>query len=231
MGEPTAAMVFAAGFGTRMGTLTQTLPKPLIKVAGRALLDHALDVTQAAGLRAVVNSHYKSEMVAAHLRSRAEAELVIERPDILDTGGGLKAALPLLGSDPVITLNSDAVWAGPNPLDCLKSAWRPERMGALLLLVPLERTVGYTRAGNFSGDAQNRLTRDTSGMVYTGAQVLHTDGLADINKTSFSLNVLWDQMLQEQRLYGIEYPGFWADVGTPDGIRLAEKMLEQHSFV
>ncbi|RLJ41287.1 MurNAc alpha-1-phosphate uridylyltransferase [Litoreibacter meonggei] len=231
MGEPTAAMVFAAGFGTRMGALTQTRPKPLIEVAGRALLDHALEVAHAAGLRAMVNAHYKAEMVAAHLQKRPEVEVVIERPDILDTGGGLKAALPLLGGDPVFTLNSDAVWAGPNPLDCLRDAWRPEQMGALLLLVPLERTVGYTRAGNFAADAQHRLTRDAGGMVYTGAQVLHTGGLADIDEASFSLNALWDQMLPEHQLFGIEYPGFWADVGTPDGIGLAEKMLEQHGHV
>ncbi|EPX77404.1 nucleotidyltransferase family protein [Litoreibacter arenae] len=229
MDEPTSAMVFAAGFGTRMGALTKDRPKPLIEVAGRALLDHALEQTHAAGLRAVVNAHYKAEMVADHVGDRAE--VVVEQPDILDTGGGLKAALPRLGQGPVFTLNSDAVWAGPNPLECLRAVWRPERMGALLLLVPLERTVGYTRAGNFAAGAGGRLTRDAGGMVYTGAQVLHTDGLARVDSESFSLNILWDQMLAEGVLFGVEYPGYWADVGTPEGIGLAENMLERHTNV
>ncbi|WP_298259063.1 nucleotidyltransferase family protein [uncultured Litoreibacter sp.] len=231
MGDPTSAMVFAAGFGTRMGALTQSRPKPLIEVAGRALLDHALDVVRDAEVRAVVNAHYKSDMVAAHLNTRPNVELLVETPDILDTGGGLKAALPHLGSDPVFTLNSDAVWAGPNPLDCLRNAWQPERMGALLLLVPLARTVGYTRAGNFAVDNEGRLTRDTNGLVYTGAQILHTDGLAQITETQFSLNRLWDQMLPSKQVYGVEYSGYWADVGTPEGIKLAEDMIEKHPHV
>ncbi|WP_089946404.1 nucleotidyltransferase family protein [Litoreibacter albidus] len=231
MHKPSAAMIFAAGFGTRMGALTQDRPKPLIKVAGRALLDHALSATHAAGVRAVVNAHYKADMVAAHLRAHPNATLRVEQPEILDTGGGLKAALPELGAAPVFTLNSDAVWAGPNPLDCLQDAWRPDDMGALLLLVPLARTVGYTRSGNFAADAQGRLTRSPDGMVYTGAQVLHTDGLAEIDETCFSLNLLWDKMLDGQQIYGVEYPGYWADVGTPQGIALAEQMLERHADV
>lgn len=231
MAEPSAAMVFSAGFGTRMGELTKTRPKPLIEVAGRPLLDHALQLTRDAGLRTVVNAHYKAEMIEAHLKDRPDVALQVERPDILDTGGGLKAALPILGDDPVYTLNSDAVWAGPNPLDCLRTAWRPADMGALLLLVPLARTVGYSRAGNFAADTQGRLTRDAGGMVYTGAQVLHTGGLAGISQSSFSLNVLWDQMLPDGLVFGIEYPGHWADVGTPEGIALAAQMLDHHSNV
>ncbi|MEP3347128.1 MAG: nucleotidyltransferase family protein [Litoreibacter sp.] len=231
MTNPTAAMVFAAGFGTRMGTLTDDRPKPLIEVAGRPLLDHALAATRGVSARAIVNTHYKADMVEAHLAAHDDAQVLVERPDILETGGGLKAALPLLGTDPVFTLNSDAVWAGPNPLDCLQDTWDPTQMGALLLLVPLERTVGYTRAGNFAADASGRLTRDASGMVYTGAQILHTDGLVLIPEASFSLNVLWDQMMPEKRVFGVEYPGYWADVGTPEGIALAEAMLEQHGDV
>ena len=177
MNNPSHAMVFAAAFGTRMGHLTDDRPKPLIDVAGRPLLDHALAATEGAGVQAIVNAHYKSEMVEAHLKTHKNAELLVERPNILETGGGLKAALPRLGNEPVFTLNSDAVWSGPNPLQCLKDAWIPSQMGALLLLVPLERTVGYTRAGNFAADAQGRLSRNTEGMVYTGAQILHTDGL------------------------------------------------------
>ncbi|SFR34204.1 nucleotidyltransferase family protein [Litoreibacter janthinus] len=231
MGDPTAAMIFAAGFGTRMGALTKDRPKPLIEVAGRPLLDHALKLTRDANLRCVVNAHYKAEMVETHLTGWPDVSLQIERPEILDTGGGLKAALAELGTDPVFTLNSDAVWAGPNPLDCLRDAWRPYEMGALLLLVPIDRMIGYTRTGNFAADAQGRLTRDTSGMVYSGAQLLHTDGLAAIDEASFSLNLLWDQLLPEGQLFGVEYPGFLADVGTPDGIVLAERMLEQYPNV
>ena len=128
-------MLFAAGFGTRMGELTRSRPKPLIPVAGRALLDHALDLAAGAGLsRQVVNAHYLAEQVVAHLDGRG-IPVAVETPEILDTGGGLRAALPLLGPGPVFTLNTDAVWTGPNPLVTLAGAWDPARMDALLLLM------------------------------------------------------------------------------------------------
>lgn len=231
MGRPQSAMIFAAGFGTRMAPLTHDRPKPLIKVAGRPLLDHALDLVSGSGASAIVNAHYRADMVVTHLAKRPNTKVICETPDILDTGGGLKAALPLLGTEPVYTLNSDAIWAGPSPLQTLAANWDPEEMGALLLLVPIEQTVGYSRAGNFALDAQGRLSRSETGLVYTGAQILHTSGLAEIEHKVFSLNVLWDQLMAEGRLFGVPYSGRWADVGTPDGITLAEQMLDDHADV
>jgi len=143
-------MIFAAGFGTRMGALTRDRPKPLIEVAGRALIDHALDlVTAYAPPRTVVNLHYRAAQLAAHLDGRG-VRLSHETPDILDTGGGLRAALPLLGDGPVLTMNSDAVWQGPNPLSHLASLWDGARMGALLLCLPPDRALGHSGSGDFT---------------------------------------------------------------------------------
>ncbi len=220
---PDALMMFAAGFGTRMGALTRARPKPLIPVGGRALIDHALDLSRACGpLRRVVNTHYLSEQMAAHL---AGTDILIsdEQPDILDTGGGLRAALPLLGADPVFTLNTDAIWQGPNPLCLLAERWDSTRMDALLLCVPLERALGRKGGGDFRLD-DGRLRRGGD-LVYTGAQILRTDGLADIPQRAFSLNLCWTRMQEQGRLFGLTYPGRWCDVGHPDGIALAESLL------
>ncbi|SNR36566.1 nucleotidyltransferase family protein [Puniceibacterium sediminis] len=220
---PDAVMLFAAGFGTRMGALTQDRPKPLIPVGGHPLIDHALDIVDAHGtLRRVVNTHYMADQMAAHLSGR-NVMISPEQPEILDTGGGLRAALPLLGAEPVFTLNTDAIWSGPNPLDLLSAAWDPDRMDALLLCVPLPQALGRKGVGDFSLD-QGRLHRGGD-LVYTGAQVLRTDRLADIAETAFSLNLLWNQMQANGRLFGLTYPGKWCDVGHPDGITLAETLL------
>lgn len=220
---PDAVMLFAAGFGTRMGALTQDRPKPLIEVAGRALLDHALDLTKGIPTR-VVNAHYHADQVVAHLRG-TDIKVSVEQPDILDTGGGLRHALPLLGTAPVYTLNTDAIWKGPNPLDMLRAAWRPDQMDALLLCVPLERAIGRQGGGDFSLDAEGHLHRGGD-LVYTGAQILRTEGLADIPDPVFSLNRLWNAQAEKGRLYGLPYPGQWCDVGRPEGIALAERMLD-----
>ena len=218
---PDAVMLFAAGFGTRMGALTQDRPKPLIEVAGRPLLDHALDLTSHLPTR-VVNAHYRADQVAAHLHGTG-VTLSEEQPDILDTGGGLRHALPLLGTGPVFTLNTDAVWAGPNPLAHLAAHWRDD-MEALLLCVPLDRAVGRQGGGDFSLDAEGRLIRKGD-LVYTGAQILRTDRLAGMPAGAFSLNALWNEIARDGTLHGLTYPGHWCDVGHPAGITLAEDML------
>lgn len=223
---PDAALIFAAGFGTRMGALTQARPKPLIPVAGRALLDHALALTDAARMdRVVVNAHYKAAMIADHLRPRPEIALSIEEPEVLETGGGLRRALPLLGRDTVYTLNSDAVWTGPNPLMTLARVWDPARMDALLLLVPPENAVGHAGKGDFLIDTDGRLNRGPGG-VYTGVQIIRPTGIDQITEPAFSLNLLWTQFGANQRLFGVWHPGGWCDVGRPEGIALAEAMLE-----
>lgn len=224
--KPEAVMLFAAGFGTRMGALTRNRPKPLIEVGGRPLIDHALALAQdVSPARIVANLHYLPDRLAAHLRPRGVA-LSLETPDILDTGGGLRAALPLLGDGPVFTLNTDAIWDGPNPLTLLRAAWRPDRMDALLVCVPIGQTLGRPGSGDFSLASDDRLSRGPE-LVYGGAQILRTEALRDFAEPAFSLNRLWDRMQADGRLFGLTYPGRWCDVGHPDGITLAETLLER----
>lgn len=218
-------MVFAAGRGTRMGALTATRPKPLIDVAGKPLIDHALDRVTEAGLGpVVVNLHYLPDALAAHLAPRGVT--LSHEPQLLETGGGLRRALPLLGNGPVYTINADAVWTGPNPFVTLAAAWDPARMDALLLLVPLARATGRLGAGDFALGTDGRLERGGP-LVYVGAQILCTEDLAEVEESVFSLNVVWDRMAARGRLYGAVHPGGWADVGHPDGIAAAETMVTE----
>ncbi|MEO0371068.1 MAG: nucleotidyltransferase family protein [Pseudomonadota bacterium] len=222
--DPTAVMIFAAGFGTRMGDLTKDRPKPLIEVAGRPLIDHALSVVDGFGAdKVVINLHYKAELLRAHLAGK-DVAFSEERPDILETGGGLKAALPLLGGEVVFTMNSDAVWAGPNPLRHLLGFWDPDKMDALLLCVPRDHAIGHDGTGDFLLDPQGRMSRG-AGQVYSGVQIIKTDRVQDTAKAAFSLNEVWDVALAKGRLFGASYPGTWCDVGHPEGICLAEAML------
>ena len=147
-----------------------------------------------------------------------------EAPDILETGGGLRHALPLLGEEPVFTSNTDAIWKGPNPFDLLRNAWQPDKMDALLLCVPLKNAVGHSGSGDFLIDAEGRLSRG-SGVVYGGVQILRTERLQHVREQAFSLNLIWTEMAKDLRLFGLTYPGQWCDVGTPEGIALAEEML------
>lgn len=221
---PDAVMMFAAGFGTRMKLLTQDRPKPMIPVAGKPLVDHALELALAVGPRQIVaNLHYRPEILQDHLEARGVAT-VLETPDILETGGGLRNALPRLGDGPVYTMNTDAIWAGPNPLALLRAAWDPHDMDGLLMLVPREHAVGHSGSGDFIPDDGGKLRRGP-GHIYGGIQIVRTEGLHRIDEAKFSLNKLWDMMLEDGRLYGIPYAGQWCDVGQPEGIELAERML------
>jgi N-acetyl-alpha-D-muramate 1-phosphate uridylyltransferase len=221
---PKSVMMFAAGFGTRMKHLTQDQPKPMVKVAGRPLIDHALDLGSAiAPDRIVANLHYKPEPLLAHLKGR-NVQTIMEDPDILETGGGLRNALPLLGKGPVFTMNTDAIWAGPNPLAMLQNAWNPDIMDALLIGIPTAQAVGHSGTGDFVMDQDGRLTRGP-GVIYGGVQIIKTDLLETIPDRAFSLNLLWDKMLTMGRMYGVRYTGKWCDVGHPEGITLAENML------
>lgn len=222
--ELNAIMLFAAGFGTRMGALTADRPKPLIEVAGRSLLDHALDVATAIGpSRIVVNAHYKADQIAAHLIGR-DVHVANELPELLDTGGGLRATLPLLNAATIHTMNTDAVWRGPNPLRVLSAAWRPDVMDALLLCLPSAQAVGHAGSGDFLMAENGTLSRG-SGLVYSGAQIIKAHTLTDMPDGAFSLNRVWDKVLAAGRLHGCIYPGEWCDVGHPGGITLAEDML------
>ena len=221
-------MLFAAGFGTRMGALTASRPKPLIPVAGRALIDHALVLADQAGASPrVANLHFLGDQIARHLAGR-DVALSWERAAILETGGGLRAALPLLGDGPVMTLNTDAVWTGRNPLIQLADAWDDARMDALLLLLPAAQARGHTGTGDFVMDGAGRLTRAAGrpADVYLGAQILRTDGLSAIPDAVFSLNRIWDGMIANGRAHGLIHQGGWCDVGRPDGIAQAEALLD-----
>jgi len=223
---PFPLMIFAAGFGTRMGALTADRPKPLIPVAGRPLIDHALDMASGAGARRVVaNTHYKAEQLAAHLTPKGIA--ISHEPQILETGGGLKAALPLLGPGPVAVLNSDGIWTGANPLSQLAQAWDPARMETLLLLLPLQQTLAHGPKGDFRLDDHGRILRGQGGEdhVYIGACVLTPDRLAAIAEDVFSLNRLWNDMIAAGTAFGLVHQGRWCDVGHPAGIAEAERLL------
>lgn len=226
---PSKLMLFAAGKGTRMAPLTDNCPKPLLKVGRRTLLDRALDLAREAGVdQVVVNTHYLGEQIRDHLSGRelgGREIAVSDESDLLrETGGGLKHALPLLGPGPVLTINPDVVWSGANPLSELRAAWDPDRMDALLALVPLRLARGRVGAGDFALGSDGRIIRKGS-MVYGGAQIIRTERLAEIGEEVFSLNRLWDLMLAEGRVYGLAHQGEWCDVGRPDNIQLAEEML------
>ena len=219
---PTSAMIFAAGLGTRMGELTRETPKPMLPLAGRPMIDHAIDLARAAGIdRIVANTHYLHERIEPHLRS-LNVNVVREHPEILETGGGLKAALSLLGSDPVVTLNPDAAWTGSNPIETLLRAWRPE-MQALLLLIPLSTAETPRDAGDFSLE-QGEIRRKGD-FIYTGAQILRTDRLDRIQDHAFSLNRYWDLLSEGGPIHGVVHAGGWCDIGHPEGLAKAERML------
>lgn len=218
-------MIFAAGLGTRMRPLTDLTPKPLIEVAGKTLLDRALTLGRQAGAQPiVVNTHYLGAQVRAHLAGQ-DIAISDEAGALLDTGGGLRKALPLLGKGPVITMNPDVIWTGANPIRSLLDAW-DARMDALLMLVPLTRTHGRQGGGDFSLGPGNQLIRKGD-LVYGGAQIIRPDRLAEIGDQAFSLNRLWDLLIAQGRAFGTVHPdpGAWCDVGRPDCIPLAEGLL------
>jgi N-acetyl-alpha-D-muramate 1-phosphate uridylyltransferase len=223
---PFPLMVFAAGFGTRMGALTKDRPKPLIPVAGTPLIDHALALASEAAVgRIVVNTHYRAEQMAAHLTGRGIA--ISHEPEILETGGGLKAALPMLGEGAVAILNSDGIWTGANPLTQLAQAWDPDWMEALLLLLPLDRTLAHGPKGDFRLASDGRISRGQGGEdhVYIGAQILKPHRIAVTPDAVFSLNKTWTEMIAAGTAFGLVHDGLWCDVGKPEGIAEAERLL------
>ncbi|MGI3164174.1 nucleotidyltransferase family protein [Pseudooceanicola sp. 200-1SW] len=216
-------MLFAAGLGTRMRPLTDDRPKPLIPVAGRALVDHARAQAGDLRLKTVANAHYLADQVQAHFAG-TDVTVLSEAPQILDTGGGLRQALPVLGDGPVFTLNTDAVWKGPAALPLLARAWDPARMDALLLCVPRDQARGHLGQGDFLADDTGRATPGP-GAIYTGAQIVDPRLMDGIPGPAFSMWELWRRALARERLYLLSYPGLWCDVGRPDCLPLAEAML------
>lgn len=228
------AMVLAAGYGQRMRPLTLTRPKPLVEVAGKALIEHGFDRLRAAGIEtAVVNVHYLPEQIEAWARRQAAPRIVIsdERGEILDTGGGVARALPLLGAEPFFVINSDSFWVddGTPALDRLRAAWDDREMDCLLLLAPLERTVGYDGAGDFVRDDAGRLLRRAAAsgtpLAYIGGYLVSPRLFDGAPRGSFSMNLLWDRAIAAGRLFGVVHSGRWLHVGTPEAIGLAEAAL------
>ena len=233
---PATAMVMAAGLGKRMRPLTATRPKPLIEVAGKPLIDYVLDRLKAAGVRkAVVNVHYLPDAIEAHLKNRAKGlEFAIsdERAKLLETGGGITKALPLIDADPFIAVNADNLWVD-GPLDALKllaSGWDDARMDALLLLVPLAQANCHNGRGDFHMSATGVLTRrkprGVAPFVFTGIQLVSKRLFAgSLPEGPFSTNILWDRAIEAGRIFGAVHQGLWFDVGRPESIKVAEAML------
>jgi MurNAc alpha-1-phosphate uridylyltransferase len=231
---PRRAMVLAAGLGKRMRPITVTTPKPLVEVGGRALIDRALDSLEQAGVETVVvNVHYLADLVSVHVARRKSPKVIVsdERSRLLDTGGGVVKALPLLGPEPFYLLNSDSFWiegARPN-LAWLAGGWRDESMDALLLVAATVRTIGYQGRGDFRMDPAGRLVRrperEVVPFVYAGAAILHPRLLADAPAGPFSLNLLFNRAMEAGRLFGVRLDGLWFHVGTPDAIGEAEMTI------
>ena len=236
MAQIKTAMVLAAGLGTRMRPLTDRVPKPLITLGGRLLLDHVLDRLAAAGVeRAAVNVHHFADQIEAHLKTRAAPEIVIsdEREAILETGGGVLKALPLFGGDPFMVHNSNSVWTEGtrSNLRLVMDAWQPERMSALLLLARRDSSIGYEGRGDFSLDASGRLTRRRAGeeepYVFAGVSILKPELFDGVTERAFSLNKIFDRAIAEHGLYGVTLDGTWMHVGTPQALIEAESHLNE----
>ena len=233
---PETAMVMAAGLGKRMRPLTETRPKPLVAVAGKPLIDHVFDRLRAAGVgKVVVNVHYLADSLEAHLKAHmAGLDVTIsdERELLLETGGGMVRAGPLIGSDPFLVVNSDNFWIdGPtDTLRLLASHWREGEMDALLLLVPHARAGNHSGHGDFHMDAAGRLTRRKAKriapFVFTGIQMVAKRLLRDAPEGPFSTNILWDRAIAEGRCFGVVHQGLWFDVGTPAAISATERALQ-----
>lgn len=236
---PKTAMVLAAGLGTRMRPITDKIPKPLVEIAGLPLIDRALDRLSEAGVaRAVVNVHYLADQIEAHLAQRTapKVEFSDERDDLLETGGGIAKALPLLGPDPFYLLNTDSMWVdGARPLlDRLAERWDGARMDALLAVAPTVASSGYSGTGDFLLDADGRLSRRperiTAPFVYTGIAILSPTLFEATPDGAFSLNVVFDAAIATERLFGIRLDGMWMHVGTPPAIAEAEAALAESAL-
>jgi MurNAc alpha-1-phosphate uridylyltransferase len=232
---PHCAMVLAAGLGTRMRPLTDTMPKPLVRVAGKPLIDHVLDRLADAGVeKAVVNVHHFADQMSQHLARRTLPRIVIsdERGLLLGTGGGVRKALPELGDGPFFHINSDTIWIDgvKQNLARLAEAFEPAAMDALLLLSPTAGSIGYAGRGDFAMAQDGRLTRrgeqEVAPFVYAGAAILLPSLFAHAPKGEFPLTEMFDRAAEKGRLSGLRLEGLWMHVGTPDAIAAAEGAIK-----
>ncbi|MBV8799720.1 MAG: nucleotidyltransferase family protein [Alphaproteobacteria bacterium] len=227
-------MILAAGLGTRMRPLTNTTPKPLVKVAGRALIDHAIDRLKDAGVTTIiVNVHYHAEQLRNHLAKRDDVEIRIsdETDTILGTGGGIVRALPHFEGEPFFLHNSDSIWAEGygRALERLKTRWNADEMDSLLLMASLVTSMGYEGRGDFLMDSEGRLTSVPEGRLspfaYVGASILHPRLFEGAPRGAFHLLQLWERAMEQGRLFGVRLDGVWMHVGTPEALKEAEAFL------
>jgi MurNAc alpha-1-phosphate uridylyltransferase len=232
MMKPTTAMVLAAGLGTRMRPLTNDRPKALVEVGGRALIDHVLDRLAAAGVeRAVINVHAFADALEAHVRRRTDLEILIsdERDRLLETGGGLRKARPLLGDAPVLVANIDTLWTDEHLIERLIAAWNPARMNDLLALTPMRQTLGFDGAGDFFIDDDGALTHrgeaDAAPLVYMGLHMLRPALIEAWPTRPHGIFQHWMDWAADGRLHGVVADGLWMHVGDPAALILAEARL------
>lgn len=233
---PSTAMVMAAGLGKRMLPLTQDRPKPLVKLAGKALIDHCLERVAAAGVkRAIVNVHYLADMMEAHLAQHDHGlDIVIsdERALLMETGGGLMQAKSMIDGDPFFCVNSDNLWtdSGENAFVRLANVWDEAKMDFLLLLIPTDKAHNHAGRGDFNLDEAGRITRhrpeqEWAPFVYTGIQLITKRVLVDAPEGPFSTNLFWERAIAAGRCFGLEHDGLWFDVGSPAAIPATEAIL------
>ncbi len=232
MSQIKTAMVMAAGLGTRMRPLTNTMPKALVEVAGKPLIDYVIDPLVEAGVeRVVVNVHAFADQMEAYLRRRSDVEILIsdERAKLLETGGGIKHARPLLGEDPIFVCNSDYVWKAQSPMAALLRTWDPAAMDACVVVIPKERTLGFDTPGDFSQDDAGNLTRrgdaPTAPLHAFGIEILDPTLVYADPREAFSLRDIWFAAAEKQRLRGLVLDGLWMQVGDPAAIAEAEAGL------
>lgn len=234
-----SAIVLAAGLGTRMRPITNTIPKPLVEVEGKPLIAYSLEALESLGVETiVVNVHYLADTLISWLDRRNGGRILIsdERDELLDSGGAVVHALPLLGNQPLLLLNADTFWiedpaAARSNLAVLDASFDPERMDILVLTARLSQATGHTGAGDFVADAENRLRRFTGmgePLIYAGALILHPRIFATISERKFSLNRCFDAAIAAGRLYGQPLAGHWLTVGTPQAIGEAESAMQAY---
>ena len=235
---PKAAMVMAAGFGKRLRPFTDKVPKPLTKVLGVPLIDVALNRLATAGVeRAVVNLHHLGEQIRDHLKDRKQPQIQFSQEDeILETGGGIVKAMPLLGDEPFFTVNAKIIWLN-GKVDCLvrlAQMFDPDKMDALLLLQPTVTAIGYNGTGDFvmapDGKLSRKPERQVAPFLYAGIQICHPRLFRDTPQGAFSTNLVWDRAMEEGRLYGIRHDGEWYHVSTPEHLAEVERNLTFHGW-
>ncbi|MFD1747239.1 nucleotidyltransferase family protein [Rhizobium helianthi] len=231
------AMVLAAGLGTRLRPLTDRLPKPLVPVGGRPMIDYVLDALAEAGVRNVaVNVHHHADQMETHLSQRKDLNILIsdEREQLMNSGGGLAKGLKLLPPGPVLVMNADLFWVGepkhqPSNLRRLVEFFEPERMDLAMLCVPVDQAIGHDGKKDFNLGSDHRLARYSEGdpnpVVYAGAFAMHSSFLSDAPDEPFNLNRYFDRAIAREALFGTLLQGHWITVGTPEGLREAEEFL------